>query len=174
MVAAAVLSWKTTPKPVHEANDFSFGPVKEVAWLFIGIFLTMRPALDILQSGKALALTSPAHFYFSSGALSAFLDNAPTYLAFLTAAMGLHHQSVDDPAQVLAFANEHSLFVIAVSLGSVFFGAGSYIGNGPNLMVKSICDHSKVHTPHFFRYIWRYSLPMLIPVLIVVSWFLFH
>ena len=174
MVAAAVVSYLTTKREVHESNDFSFGPVKEVAWLFVGIFLTMRPALDILQHGDLLKITEPIQFYFCSGALSAFLDNAPTYLAFLAAAMGGHHASVDDPAQVLAFANAHPLFVIAVSLGSVFFGAGSYIGNGPNFMVKAIAHKAHVKTPDFFSYILRYSLPILVPILAIVGWLVFH
>ena len=170
MACAAFISWKTTPEPVHEANDFTFGPVKEVAWLFIGIFLTMRPVLDILQAGHVLNLTSPLQYYFGSGALSAFLDNAPTYLAFLTAAMGHHHASVDDVSQVGRFAAEHGLYVVAVSMGSVFFGAGSYIGNGPNFMVKAIADKAHVHTPSFPGYLVKYSIPMLLPILAIVGW----
>ena len=170
MAAAAVISYTTTPKQVHETNHFSFGPVKEVGWLFIGIFLTMRPALDILQGGNALTISTPLAYFFSSGALSAFLDNAPTYLAFLTAAMGQHHASVDSVADVTQFSAAHGVFVLAVSMGANFFGAGSYIGNGPNFMVKAIADKLHVHTPSFPGYIFKYSLPMLLPVLAFVGW----
>jgi Na+/H+ antiporter NhaD/arsenite permease-like protein len=169
MAAAALMSYKITPPTVHESNDFSFGPVQEVAWLFVGIFLTMRPALDILQSGNGLTIVTPLQYYFASGALSAFLDNAPTYLAFLAAAMGKLHLSVDDPAQVAQFATQQSAFVLAVSLGAVFFGAGSYIGNGPNFMVKAIAHKAHVKTPSFPGYIVKYSLPILLPILIVVG-----
>lgn len=88
------------------------------------------------------------------------LDNAPAYLAFLAAAFGIKGMSVDQPGDVVDFLNEHSVFVLAVSLGAVFFGAMTYIGNGPNLMVKAICDHTRVKTPSFFNYILRYSAPI--------------
>jgi Na+/H+ antiporter NhaD/arsenite permease-like protein len=170
MIAAAVASYYTTSAPVHEANDFNFGPVKEVGYLFIGIFLTMVPALQILGSGQGLALTTPLQYYFTSGALSAFLDNAPTYLTFLAAAMGAEHLDVGNTEHVRLFLASHPAFVIAVSLGAVFFGAGSYIGNGPNFMVKAIAEKSKVHTPSFLGYIFAFSLPMLVPILAVVGW----
>lgn len=174
MVIAAVGSYKTTLKPVHEANHFSFGPIKEVAWLFCGIFATMVPALDYLESHAGnLGISTPIHFYWCSGALSGVLDNAPTYLTFLTAAFGLKGFNIDNSAQVAQFLSSHTLYVIAVSLGSVFFGAMTYIGNGPNLMVKSIADHAKVHTPHFFVYIFRFSVPILLPVLALVGWIFF-
>ncbi|CAN5809935.1 sodium:proton antiporter [soil metagenome] len=170
MMAAAATSYLTTPPPIHEANDFNFGPVKEVGLLFIGIFLTMIPALDILSSGHGLHLNSPLQFYFASGALSAFLDNAPTYLAFLAAAMGGHQLDIGNPADVLMFLEKDPTFVIAVSLGAVFFGAGSYIGNGPNFMVKAIAEKARVRTPDFLGYIFRFSLPILIPILAFVGW----
>ena len=171
MALAAVISYKTTLKQVHESNHFSFGPVSEVGWLFIGIFLTMRPALDLLQGGQLLTITQPLQFYFCSGALSAFLDNAPTYLAFLTAAMGRHQVSVDNVVHVGQFAANHGVYVLAVSMGSVFFGAGSYIGNGPNFMVKAIADKQHVHTPSFPGYLVKFSIPILLPVLAIVGWF---
>ncbi len=170
MFAAAAASYFTTKPEVHESNDFSFGPVKEVGFLFIGIFLTMIPALQILQSGEAVKIDTPMQYYFATGALSAFLDNAPTYLSFLAASMGHEQLSVDSPADVLKFAAEHAGHLIAISLGAVFFGAGSYIGNGPNFMVKAIADKSKVHAPSFLAYMYRYSIPILLPVLIVVGW----
>lgn len=170
MVLAAVVSYFTTHRDIHEANDFNFHPVQEVGWLFIGIFFTMLPALDLLKGGDGIALDTPLQFYFASGALSAFLDNAPTYLTFLAAEMGTHHLDIGNPAHVLEFVAKHGHFLVAVSLGSVFFGAGSYIGNGPNFMVKAIAEKSKVHTPGFLGYLIWYSLPILVPVLAVVGW----
>ncbi|MCB1276824.1 sodium:proton antiporter [Prosthecobacter sp.] len=170
MFAAAVASYYTTKPEVHESNDFNFGPVKEVGYLFVGIFLTMIPALQILQSGEAVHITSPMQYYFSTGALSAFLDNAPTYLSFLAASMGQEHLSVDSHADVMKFAVENAPHLIAISLGAVFFGAGSYIGNGPNFMVKAIADKSKVHAPSFLAYMARFSIPILLPILVVVGW----
>jgi len=174
MVIAAAGSYKTTLKPVHDANHFSFGPIKEIAWLFCGIFATMVPALDYLTVHAAnLGISSPLHYYWCSGALSGVLDNAPTYLTFLTAAFGLKGLHIDNAAHVTMFLDRHALYVVAVSLGSVFYGAMTYIGNGPNLMVKAIADHAKVHTPHFFTYIFRFSLPILLPVLALVGWIFF-
>lgn len=174
MLAAAAGSYFTSKPDIHAANDFNFGPVKEVGYLFIGIFLTMIPALQILQSGQAIQLSSPIGYYFATGSLSAFLDNAPTYLSFLAAAMGAEHLSVDSPADVILFASTHPQTLIAISLGAVFFGAGSYIGNGPNFMVKAIADKSKVNTPDFLRYMWQFSIPILLPILIIIGWLMIH
>jgi Na+/H+ antiporter NhaD/arsenite permease-like protein len=174
MIAAAVGSYLTSKADIHAANDFNFGPVKEVGYLFIGIFLTMIPALQILQSGHAVELSSPIGYYFATGSLSAFLDNAPTYLSFFAAAMGAEHLSVDSSADVILFATTHPQTLIAISLGAVFFGAGSYIGNGPNFMVKAIADKSKVNTPDFLRYMWQFSIPILLPILILVGWLVIH
>ena len=174
MAIAAAGSYKTTLKPVHDANHFSFGPIKEVAWLFSGIFATMVPVLDYLTGHAArLGISTPLHFYWCSGALSGVLDNAPTYLTFVTAAFGLKGMNINDAAHMTRFLDQDSLYVVAVSLGSVFFGAMTYIGNGPNLMVKAIADHGKVHTPHFFAYIVRFSIPVLLPVLALVGWLFF-
>jgi Na+/H+ antiporter NhaD/arsenite permease-like protein len=169
MLAAAAGSYYTTKREVHQANDFNFGPVKEVGYLFVGIFLTMIPALQILQSGELVKISTPMQYYFSTGVLSAFLDNAPTYLSFLAAAMGAERLSVDSVADVLTFTAKNGLLLMAISLGAVFFGAGSYIGNGPNFMVKAIAEKSKVHTPTFLGYIFRFSLPILLPILIIVG-----
>ena len=170
MIGAAVFSYLLTKEEVHEANDFNFGPIKEVGFLFIGIFLTMIPALQILEHGGVSGIESPLSYYFGTGALSAFLDNAPTYLAFLASAMGQQGLSVDSAVDVASFAVAHGEHLLAISLGAVFFGAGSYIGNGPNFMVKSIADRSKVHAPSFLGYMFRYSIPILLPILIVVGW----
>jgi Na+/H+ antiporter NhaD/arsenite permease-like protein len=174
MLSAAFASYRLTPRRVHEENQFGFGPIKEVAFLFIGIFLTMMPALGYLEiHGQSFGITRPLQYYFSTGSLSAVLDNAPTYLNFLklaqvsTATGGL----VDDsPAAMSAFLAAHPALVLAVSLGAVFFGAMTYIGNGPNFMVKSIAESAGVKVPSFFGYILRYSLPVLLPILILTGW----
>jgi Na+/H+ antiporter NhaD/arsenite permease-like protein len=170
MFAAGAVSYFTTQKDIHEANDFNFHPVQEVGWLFIGIFMTMLPALDLLQSGTLLDASSPLATYFTSGLLSAFLDNAPTYLAFLAAGMGSQHLHVGDPAHVAAFLARDGAYVLAISLGAVFFGAGSYIGNGPNFMVKAIAEKAGVKTPPLLDYVLRYALTMLLPVIALVGW----
>jgi Na+/H+ antiporter NhaD/arsenite permease-like protein len=170
MVGAAVGSWLITPKPIHEANDFNFAPIREVAWLFLGIFATMVPALDYLQiHARQLGLDTPMKFFWLTGVLSAVLDNAPTYLTFLAAAVGRQGLSLNTPAQVLEFAHMHDNELMAISLGAVFFGAATYIGNGPNFMVKSICEHAKVSTPGFVAYVLKYALPILLPVLGLVA-----
>jgi Na+/H+ antiporter NhaD/arsenite permease-like protein len=172
--AAAVASFRLTKPAVYAANHFTFGPIKEVAWLFAGIFATMVPVLDYLSlHAGSLGLTQPVQFYWLTGALSSVLDNAPTYLAFLAVALGIKGMSVDQPGDIRAFLDQHPIFVIAVSLGAVFFGAMTYIGNGPNLMVKAICDHAHVKTPSFFGYILRYSAPILLPVFALIGWIFF-
>lgn len=174
MVLAAAGSYYFTPQPVHEANDFTFAPIKEVAWLFLGIFATMVPALDFLgRHAGDIGIASPMQFYYATGALSSFLDNAPTYLTFLSAELGLHHLNIDNPSDVLKDVAEFPREILAISLGAVFFGAMTYIGNGPNLMVKSIADHARVHTPTFFGYMFRYAIPILLPILVLASILLF-
>ncbi len=195
MGAAAFASYYTTKREVHEKNEFNFHPIKEVAILFIGIFATMIPALDWLElNSSVLGIVSPGQYYWGTGMLSSFLDNAPTYLNFLSASFGLHGASVDNvhhmdailglattnalglsnPLQPGAFAitGETWRYVQAISVAAVFFGACTYIGNGPNFMVKSIAEQSKIEMPSFFGYIVKYTLPILIPLFIVV-WFLF-
>ena len=141
MIGAMAGSYFLTPKPIHEANDFTFHPIREVAWLFLGIFATMVPALDYLEiHAGELGLNSALKFYWLTGALSGVLDNAPTYLTFLAAAMGRQGLSLNDPAQVGQFTAQHELDLLAISLAAVFFGAMTYIGNGPNFMVKSISE----------------------------------
>lgn len=171
MAGAAAASWHFTPKPVHESNHFNFQPIKEVAWLFFGIFGTMVPALDYLQiHADKLGISTPVAFYSVTGLLSSCLDNAPTYLTFLAAALGQQGLSLKSEADVAVFAAGHAATLAAISLGAVFFGAATYIGNGPNFMVKSICEHAKVRTPSFFDYIIRYTLPILVPLLALVAW----
>ncbi len=170
MLACAVAAYRSTPKKNHIENGFNFEPIREVAILFIGIFATMMPALDWLEvNAAALGIKTPGQFYWGSGILSGFLDNAPTYLNFLSAAKGLN--GVEHVSGLLATA-ELSQYVIAISLGSVFFGAMTYIGNGPNFMVKNISEQMNVKMPSFFGYVFIYSLPVLIPVFALV-WALF-
>ena len=172
MVGAAIASWKLTPAVVHTENHFSFGPIKEVAWLFLGIFATMLPALDYLgEHGQELGFTRPAHYYFATGALSSVLDNAPTYVNFLKLAeVRSGATGTSEAAQVQALMTQAPLTLAAVSLGAVFFGAMTYIGNGPNFMVKAIAHNAGVHTPNFLTYIFKYSLPMLLPILALTAW----
>jgi Na+/H+ antiporter NhaD/arsenite permease-like protein len=174
MAVVAFLSWYLTPRLIHQRNDFSFKPIKEVAWIFLGIFLTMIPALDYLgHHAPALAASmgmGNTHFYYATGILSSVLDNAPTYLAFLSLEMGLQGASLNTPQEVMRVATEAPAHLIAISLGAVFFGAMTYIGNGPNFMVKSIVNEAGVKCPDFFGYIFRYSLPILLPVLALAGW----
>lgn len=168
MAAAAAASYFTTKKPVHEANHFTFHPVNEVAVLFAGIFATMIPALDWLAANASnFGASTPARFYLGSGLLSSILDNAPTYLSFMSAVSG-----VARTGDIHALLASHSAFVLAISVGSVFFGAGTYLGNGPNLMVKAIADQQQAHAPNFIAYILRYALPFLVPMLVTV-WLIF-
>jgi Na+/H+ antiporter NhaD/arsenite permease-like protein len=175
MLGAAVASYFVTPKTVHAENAFTFAPIKEVAFLFIGIFATMMPALGYLERhGVEFGFTRPLQYYFASGGLSAVLDNAPTYVNFLqlaqTTALAENPAAfagADGAAVTRVLLAEKPAFVIAVSLGAVFFGAMTYIGNGPNFMVKSIAQDAGVHCPSFFGYVFRYSLPILLPFLAV-------
>lgn len=170
MVVAAALAYKLSKPENLARNEFNFGPIKEVAFLFIGIFATMVPALDYLSANaEKLGVTTPGGFYFASGALSSFLDNAPTYLNFLTAAFGLKGLAVD--RDMTHFIEQYPQYLIAVSLGSVFFGACTYIGNGPNFMVKAIAETSGAPAPSFFGYIFKYT-PILLIIYSIV-WLLF-
>jgi Na+/H+ antiporter NhaD/arsenite permease-like protein len=179
MLALAAASYVFTKKEVHAKNTFSFGPLKEVAWLFLGIFLTMMPALSYLaEHGQSFGFVHPFQYYITCGALSSVLDNAPAYLNFLqlaqTTAQGLHPAAFasahDSVASVRVLLEQQPQYVIGLSLGSVFFGAMTYIGNGPNFMVKSIAHDAGVHCPTFHRYITHYSLPILLPILIICGW----
>lgn len=161
MASMGVLSYRLTAPEIHAENGFTFHPIREVAILFAGIFMTMMPALLILEArGSHLGLHAPWHFFWVTGALSSFLDNAPTYLTFLAAVRGLGL-----PAEV---AGVPQAFLAAVSLGAVFMGANSYIGNGPNFMVKAIAEENGVKMPSFFGYM-VYSGMVLIPVFILVT-----
>jgi Na+/H+ antiporter NhaD/arsenite permease-like protein len=174
MIAAAAAAHKFSGKAALRSNEFSFAPIKEVAILFAGIFATMVPALDWLSlNAGRLGIRTPGQYYWSTGILSSFLDNAPTYLNFLSAAMGLHQLTLGNPDQMRVLLTEHARFLQAVSIGAVFFGACSYIGNGPNFMVKSIAEHHGVKCPSFFGYIACYTMPILIPIFTLIwYWFI--
>jgi Na+/H+ antiporter NhaD/arsenite permease-like protein len=170
MLSAATGSYFTTRKSIHAANDFTFEPVREVAWVFLGIFATMTPALNFLeQHAGSLGIRTEMQFFWFTGALSGLLDNAPTYLAFLATAFGLAGLNIDDPAHMAEFLATHGLRLVAISIAAVFFGAATYIGNGPNFMVKSVAQKAGVKTPDFLGYILRFSLPILAPLLLVVA-----
>jgi Na+/H+ antiporter NhaD/arsenite permease-like protein len=222
MIAAALGSWLTTRPQIHQANHFTFHPIQEVAILFVGIFATMMPALDWLQlNARSLGEPTPGRYYWASGALSSVLDNAPTYLSFLSAGMGALIPP-DDVQQIQQWVQQNAdtaavnglyadqikatlaalqryhpellatrslspeqirmayllgnanlnLYLVAISVGAVVFGAFTYIGNGPNFMVKSIADHQKAHAPDFLTYVFKFALPFLLPVLALI-WLLF-
>jgi Na+/H+ antiporter NhaD/arsenite permease-like protein len=227
MLAAALASRRLTGPAVYTANDFTFGPIREVAILFVGIFSTMVPALGWLEhNAEHLHVRTPGHFYYASGVLSSVLDNAPTYVTFLqTRLADLDQAEVDHVRRVInaqrgretvAFAPgdfpsdraraaaaavvkyhaadvregrvrresielafligpaDLAVFILAISAGSVFWGACTYIGNGPNFMVKSIADAAGVPTPSFLEYVYKYTLPILIPIYVVVWWVAFR
>jgi Na+/H+ antiporter NhaD/arsenite permease-like protein len=170
MFAAAAGSYFTTKKSVHQANDFNFHPIQEVAILFAGIFTTMIPALAWLAHGSQSLLgeqPGPGIFYWGTGVLSSALDNAPTYLGFLTA---LHGTAGAEDIHSLLLTHAHQ--VLAISIAAVFFGAATYIGNGPNFMTKAIAEQNGVRMPSFVEFILKFSLPFLLPVLAII-WALF-
>jgi Na+/H+ antiporter NhaD/arsenite permease-like protein len=170
MVLTALGSYLGTPERIREANNFTFGPLKEVGWLFLGIFGTMIPILEYMEryAGK-LGLSSDLAFYWGTGLLSGLLDNAPTYLALLAAALGLHGLDINEPSHISRFLSENGGALIAISLGASLFGALTYIGNAPNLLVKTIAEHARVPAPSFVNYIWKFALPILIPIYVLVS-----
>jgi Na+/H+ antiporter NhaD/arsenite permease-like protein len=177
MTGFAALSVVTTPRQIHVANRFTWAPIHEVAVVFVGIFITMVPALAFMQEhGASLGITRPWQFFWASGALSSMLDNAPTYLTFASLATGVAnagsgHLSVHDLGALAAHPVGQPLLA-AVSCGSVFMGAITYIGNGPNFMVKAIAEQHHVRMPSFFGYL-GWSIAILVPVLgaVALLWF---
>ncbi|MFN0206468.1 MAG: sodium:proton antiporter [Planctomycetota bacterium] len=172
MILLAAIAFVAANKDILRANEFTFDPIKEVAFLFAGIFLTMIPALEYLeQNATALGIESPLQFYFATGILSAFLDNAPTYLTFLTTECAVNNVSFDDTKGFIEHLQsaKGSLNIQAISCGAVFFGAMTYIGNGPNFMVKSITEAAGHKCPSFFGYLLKWAVPVLLPVLVLVG-----
>ena len=172
LLGLTYISWKMTAQSIREANDYTWFPIVEVAKLFAGIFVTLIPAIAILKSGSHGALASVVStvstengeainylYFWSTGILSSFLDNAPTYLVFFNTAGG-------DPILLMG---EMSNTLLAISAGAVFMGAMTYIGNAPNFMVKSIAEETGISMPSFFGYMMKYSIPILVPLFIIVS-----
>ncbi len=167
IVLMMLLSLATTRRTLRQANRFTWEPILEVAFLFIGIFITMTPALLYLQANAAsLGLHSPLQFFFATGALSGFLDNAPTALAFHSVAQGL------PAADVPYVAGIPEVLLKAISMGAVLFGSMTYIGNGPNFMVKAIAEAEGIKMPSFFAYMYKFSLIILLPLFAIIG-FLF-
>ncbi len=167
ILIAALLSMITTKKELRKRNNFEWGPIAEVAKLFIGIFITMIPALALLRAhGADLGIDSPLKFFWSTGCLSAFLDNSPTYVVFLTTAGALGTNAAGSIATTVGSVAPDLL--LAISAGAVFMGAITYIGNAPNFMVKSIAERAQVKMPSFFGYM-GWSCAILVPLFIIDS-----
>jgi Na+/H+ antiporter NhaD/arsenite permease-like protein len=176
LVIMGILSLFATPKKLREDNDFTWFPIIEVAYLFIGIFITMIPCLLILKAGAHGQLAflinvveKPLHYFWVTGALSSFLDNAPTYLTFFNTALGSFYPGMTEAQSVPLLMTENAIYLKAISAGAVFFGACSYIGNAPNFMVRSIAEEAGTPMPSFFGYILKYSLIFLIPTFVIVT-----
>jgi Na+/H+ antiporter NhaD/arsenite permease-like protein len=225
MLGAAVGSYLTTRRELHRANDFNFHPIREVAILFAGIFATMIPALEFLRAHAAeFGAPTATTFFWGTGILSSFLDNAPTYLSFLSTELGAfatpelvqqvtehlrvhgtqfshltgpESESLRATVEVLASwlggqsgpvtatSNQIQVAILlgnplavriltAISVAAVFFGANTYIGNGPNFMVKAIADDQRVNTPSFLGYVFRFTLPIMTPILLLTWWLFFR
>ncbi len=176
MVLMVVLAFATSPRQNWKDNYFTMGPIVEVAVLFLGIFITMTPTLAILKAnGAQLGVDSPAKFFWSTGALSSFLDNTPTYMVFFKAASGAVAEGAIHAGTLIGHGIDkvpHRM-LMAISAGAVFMGANTYIGNGPNFMVKAIAEESGIKMPSFFGYM-RWSLAILMPIFILVSLIFFR
>ena len=169
------LSYATTPAWVRSENGFRIAPLVEVGVLFAGIFVTMAPTLLLLNANaQRFGLSEPWHFFWAAGSLSSFLDNAPTYLAFAATACGLERIAPEGRylAQYLTLGPHTEGILAAISLGAVCMGANSYVGNGPNFMVKAIAEESGIRMPSFFGYM-AYSGLVLIPLFVVVTFVFF-
>ncbi|MDF1554650.1 MAG: sodium:proton antiporter [Deferrisomatales bacterium] len=180
LIAMGILSLRTTRPSIRERNEFTWFPILEVAYLFAGIFVTMIPVLDILKAGEhgqlafiIRAVQEPVHYFWVTGILSSFLDNAPTYLVFLNTALGNFFPGVMEKTAVLGLIEQREIYLLAIACGAVFMGANSYIGNAPNFMVRSIAEEAGVEMPSFFGYILKYSLVILVPTFGVVTWVYF-
>ncbi len=176
LVLLGVLSLATTRVSLREDNEFTWFPIVEVAYLFIGIFITMIPCLLILKAGYHGALKfliagvqTPAHYFWVTGGLSAFLDNAPTYLTFFNTVLGGFYAGMPESIAVPLLMTENAVYLKAISTGAVFFGAFSYIGNAPNFMVRSIAEEAGTPMPSFFGYILKYALVFLLPTFAVIT-----
>jgi Na+/H+ antiporter NhaD/arsenite permease-like protein len=173
MIAMALISWFGTPRAIHRSNHFHFEPIAEVAALFLGIFITMVPALQILNHQATVwNLDKPWQLFWLTGLLSSFLDNAPTYLTFGAISSGAMGGAPEN-LRILLSSHLGENLLRAISCGAVFMGANTYIGNGPNLMVRSIAEHAGIKMPTFFGYM-AYSICILVPIFIVISLIFFR
>jgi Na+/H+ antiporter NhaD/arsenite permease-like protein len=160
----AILSLILTPRVTRISNNFTWKPIEEVAYLFLGIFITIIPCILYLETNaRNFGITMPYQFYYFSGLLSSFLDSAPAAVTFHSLALGLGVHT----GNMIAGIPENALR--AICMGSVFFGAVTYIGNVPNFMVKSIAEDNNIRMPHFFGYIFKFSMIVLLPVFILVQ-----
>jgi len=179
LLVMGLLSFRLTPKPIRQGNEFTWAPIREVAYLFAGIFMCIIPALAMLRAGEEGALgvmiraaKEPWHYFWMTGGVSSFLDNAPTYLTFLNTALGKFFPGLPEHQSVHRLIAENAIYLKAISAGAVFMGANTYIGNAPNFMVKSIAEERGVQMPSFFGYT-GYSLAILIPVFVIVTFVFF-
>jgi Na+/H+ antiporter NhaD/arsenite permease-like protein len=162
IIAAAAIAWITTPAARRRENRFTAAPMLEVAAVFLGIFITLIPALELLRArGSDLGVREPWEFFWATGALSAFLDNAPTYLAFLAIGQGLGL-----PDEVVGITHR---VLAGISLGAVCLGANSYIGNAPNFMVRAIAEEKGIAMPGFFAYM-GWAAAILLPLYAALTW----
>jgi Na+/H+ antiporter NhaD/arsenite permease-like protein len=171
MLLVAGASWLATNREIHRVNHFSWHPILEVATLFAGIFVCMAPALLYLnEHAGRFGIATPLHFFWATGLLSSFLDNAPTYLTFAATACGLDGIPLEGRylATFLAHGGDNPSILAAISTGAVFMGANTYIGNGPNFMVKAIAEHAGIRMPSFFGYT-VYSSAVLLPLFALVA-----
>ena len=179
LLVLTYVSWRLTSMKIRDANEYTWFPIIEVGKLFAGIFVTIIPAISILQAGKNGALASVVSsvssesgepinymYFWLTGILSSFLDNAPTYLVFFNAALG-------DTMTVSDLMGQGSQTLLAISAGAVFMGANTYIGNAPNFMVKSISESSGIEMPSFFGYFLKWSIPILMPLFIITTYLFF-
>ncbi len=180
IIAMGGLSLLFTSSKLRQANEFSWEPIREVAYLFAGIFMTIIPALAILKAGEQGALAflvaavkEPWHYFVAVGGLSSFLDNAPTYLTFFNTVLGRFYPGQEEGAAVARLIAENADYLEAISVGAVFMGAMTYIGNAPNFMVKSIAEEAGIAMPSFFGFMLRWSMPILVPLFIMVGWIFF-
>lgn len=175
LILIGLISLKTTRVEIRQGNEFTWGPIQEVAILFAGIFMTIVPALAMLRAGSQGQLAfiingvkEPWHYFWITGGLSSFLDNAPTYLTFFNTALGNFYPGIPEVQAVARLLAEHPIYLKAISCGAVFMGANTYIGNAPNFMVRSIAEEAGVKMPSFFGYM-LYSLLILIPLFLLTT-----
>jgi Na+/H+ antiporter NhaD/arsenite permease-like protein len=170
LFALSAIALLTTPARLRAENRFNYGPILEVAFLFLGIFVAMQVPLEILHArGAELGVSKPWQFFWATGTLSSFLDNAPTYVVFLELAKTMTPAAGPGVIDLIGNGHVREDLLIAISLGAVFMGANTYIGNGPNFMVKSIAEESGVKMPSFFGY-FGYACCILLPLFALMTW----